>query len=55
MKLNKQQTETTKQALIVCSKILLETMEISNIPNFVESTIVDEKTGVRYKIKFEKV
>tara|TARA_R110001583_G_scaffold148111_2_gene300072 strand:- start:318 stop:485 length:168 start_codon:yes stop_codon:yes gene_type:complete len=55
MKLNKTQTEITEESVVLCTKILMKAMEISNIPNFIETIVVDEKTGVRYKLKFEKL
>lgn len=55
MELNKEQIDLVNQSTILCSKILLQAMELNNIPNFIETRIVDDKTGFRYQLRFEKL
>jgi len=55
MKLNKEQIDLVNQSTILCSKILLHTISINSIPNFIETIIVDDTTGLRYKLRFEKL
>jgi hypothetical protein len=42
-------------AVKVCVKLLISVMNDLEIPNFIETTVIDEKTKEKYKLRIEKI